>query len=155
MNTTLYRREIEEAAVKHSLDPNVVEAIVMTESSGYADAFRFEPGFWKRYLAKNPTYAGENPRRVSSSYGLMQIMLPVARELGFSGEPELLFLPAVNLDWGCKKFAQLLQWANDDLAKALEAYNGGKGSVGSEATTRYASKVLRRLWEVTAIRKAV
>lgn len=143
--TTLYRREIELAAKEHGLDPNVVEAVVVCESSGNADAFRWEPHFYKKYLAKNPAYAGQIPRRVSSSYGLMQIMLPTARDHGFAAEPEFLFVPGVNLDVGCQVLARLLKWADGDLAKALEAYNGGRGSIGSEATTRYASRVLLTL----------
>lgn len=153
MTTTLYRREIETAAREHGLDPNVIEAIVVVESSGQADAFRFEPGFWKRRLANHPDYAGAIPRRVSSSYGLLQIMYSTAREHGFNAEPEYLFIPHVNLDLGCRVLKGLLKWADGDLAKALEAYNGGKGSVGSEATTRYASKVLNTLWEVHTLRK--
>lgn len=149
--TTLYRREIERAAREHGVDPDVVEAVVLTESSGQADAFRFEPGFYKRYLAKDPEYAGHIPRRVSSSYGLMQVMFSTAKEHGFNAEPEYLFLPHVNLDIGCRVLKGLLRWADGDLAKALEGYNGGQGSIGSEATTRYAAKVLTTL---SAVREA-
>jgi soluble lytic murein transglycosylase-like protein len=143
---TDYRREILQASREHGLDPNLVEAVVVVESSGRTDAFRFEPNFWVKYLQNNPEYQGEIPRRVSSSYGLMQLMLPVARELGLKREPEYLFVPSVNLFFGCKKLGSLIQWAGGDIPKALEAYNGGKGSVGSQATQRYAAKVIRE-WD--------
>ncbi len=143
---TDYRREIIQAAREHGLDTNLVEGVVVVESSGRADAFRFEPNFWTKYLENNPEYKGEIPRRVSSSYGLMQIMLPVARELGFKQQPEYLFVPTVNLYFGCKHLARLVKWAGADIPKALEAYNGGKGSVGSIATQRYAAKVIRE-WD--------
>jgi soluble lytic murein transglycosylase-like protein len=143
---TDYRREILQAAREHGVDPNLVEAMVVVESSGRADAFRFEPNFWVKYLEKNPEYQGEIPRRVSSSYGLMQIMLPVARELGFKQQPEYLFVTTVNLYFGCKLLANLVKWSDSKIPKALEAYNGGKGSVGSIATQRYAAKVIRE-WD--------
>src|SRR5690349_19412236 len=83
-----YRREIEEVARAHALDPDLIEAVVLTESSGRTDAFRHEPDFYRRYLQGKPEWAGTNPRRVASSYGLMQVMYPVAKELGFEGQPE-------------------------------------------------------------------
>lgn len=155
MTTTLYRREIEQAAREHGLDADVVEALVLVESSGQADAFRWEPTFFAKYLATNPAYAGQIPRRIGSSYGLMQIMLSTAREHGFNAEPEFLFLPGVNLDIGCRVLKGLLKWAGGDLAKALEGFNGGKGSIGSEATTRYAAKVLATLLKVREARQGV
>jgi len=54
-------------------------------------------------------------------------MYVVAVELGFTGDPELLFVPRIGLDWGCRKLATLLQWAEGDVVRALAAYNGGKG----------------------------
>lgn len=123
---TDYRHEIETIAMQRGLDPDLVEALVIIESGGHADAFRYEPAFWKRYLQGKPEWADCVPRRVSSSYGLCQVMYPVAKELGFSGVPELLFVPTTNLTWGCLKLSQLLQWANGDEERALCAYNGGK-----------------------------
>ncbi len=146
---TDYRREIIQAAREHGLDPNLVEAVVVVESSGRTDAFRFEPGFYDKYLKNNPDYRGEIPRRVSSSYGLMQVLCPVARELGLKREPEYLFVPTIGLFFGCKKLAQLMTWAGGDIPKALEAYNGGKGSVGSLTTQRYAAKVIREWDRIT------
>jgi soluble lytic murein transglycosylase-like protein len=121
-----FREEIEAVAFRHRLDPNLIEAIVRVESSGLAHAYRFEPGFYQRYLVDNPEYDGGNPRRISASYGLMQIMYPVARELGFDGAPEELFVPLVNLEYGCKKLRELMNWSRDNSSQALAAYNGGK-----------------------------
>lgn len=142
---TEYRQQIQAAAVQWGLDPLLLEAQVIVESSGNADAFRFEQGFWSNYLKGKAEWTGQIARRVSSSYGLMQIMYPVAKEIGFGGKPEELFVPEVNLYWGCKKFKQLLDWANGDVQKALVAYNGGKGSASRSpyppAPARYAVKV--------------
>jgi len=135
---TRYGIEIATAAEKWGLDPLLVEAVVVQESGGNTDAFRFEPNFWNRYLKSNPKYRGLNPRRVSSSYGLMQVMYCRVLEDRIADNdawaPELLFLPENGLDIGCGLLAELLQWAqgktqDQQLATqaALAAYNGGRG----------------------------
>jgi soluble lytic murein transglycosylase-like protein len=159
---TRYRKEIADAAAQFQLDPLLVEAIVLTESSGNTDAFRFEPNFYNRYIKPYKLYAGQNPRRVSSSYGLMQIMLPVAHERGFdkANPPEYLFIPAIGLEFGCKHLRFLLDWAAEfgpltavsdqqKLEAAIASYNGGRG--GNKPTDQplrnasYVRKVLANL----------
>lgn len=140
-----YRAEIEVAASRHGLDPNLVEAIVRCESSGLTHAYRYEDGFFRRYLADNPAYDGANPRRVSSSYGLMQVMYPTAKdELGFTDPPEYLFVPTIGLEAGCQYFSRLLKYTKGDLERAIAAYNGGRGGSRrpfSPAVSLYVSKV--------------
>ncbi len=123
---------IEAAATHHGLPPDLVAAVVLVESSGLTHAYRYEPAYWLRYLAANPLWQHQNPRRVSASYGLMQVMVPTAHALGFRDEPELLFVPTVGLDWGCRELARLCKWAvsfdappETRLRAALAAYNGG------------------------------
>lgn len=143
---TEYRAEIEAAASVARLDPDLVEAVIEIESfGGRADAFRFEPDFYDRYLKGKPEWARWLPRRASSSYGLMQVMFPTARGIGFTGEPEELFVPKVNLYWGCKLLAKLLSWAKGNEAKALAAYNGGQGNWKADKPQAYAAKVLTAL----------
>lgn len=132
--TTRYTAEIDVAAAAAELDPLLVEAVVVQESAGNTDAFRFEPQWWNRYLKRDPKSAGLNPRRVSSSYGLMQVMFPVAAERGYKGTPEGLFVPAVGLQWGCAHLAYLQSWSRTfdvPVAQQLQAmvasYNGGRG----------------------------
>src|SRR5690348_13739676 len=105
---TSYRKEIEAAAAKYALDPDLVEAVVQQESNDWASAFRFEPDFWVRYLQNDPAYAGRNQREVSASYGLMQVMYPTAVDHGFAGQPWELFAPAASLEYGCKHLASLM-----------------------------------------------
>lgn len=133
--STEYRAEIAAASASHALDPTLVEAIVIRESSGLTHAYRFEPLFWGRYLRNSPVWKDANPHRVSASYGLMQVLYISAQELGFADEPEFLFVPSVGLEWGCKKLASLLEWAKgtptatpeDQRLAAIAAYNGGRG----------------------------
>ncbi len=153
---TAYRAEIEAIASQFHLDPDVIEAIVMTESSGKTHAYRFEPGFWQQYMKDKPQYDGANPERVSSSYGLMQVMYPVACELGFSeAAPEYLFVPTIGLHWGCKKFRSLLDWAQQNVDQALAAYNGGKGgnAIAPYRNQAYVDRVRTNLRRIVATTK--
>lgn len=152
---TAYRAEIEAIAAQFHLDPDVIEAIVVTESSGRTHAYRHEPGFWHRYMQHKAEWDGANPERVSSSYGLMQIMFPVAKELGFTETaPEYLFVPTIGLHWGCRKFRSLLDWAQQNVDQALAAFNGGKGGNGAPPyrNAHYVSLVRRNLERIQAER---
>lgn len=145
--STEYRPNIEHAAKAHGIDPDLLEALVLQESSGRADAFRYEPGYYRRYLEGKKEWEKWIPRRVASSYGLTQVLYPTALQYGFNPayEPEMLFLPDINLNLGAKILAALLKKFDGDTDKALQAYNGGVGSVGSPKTRAYANKVLARL----------
>lgn len=131
MASPWYRAQTHDASRRHGLDARLVEAIIRTESSGLANAYRFEPAFWGRYLKDHPLYRHRDPKAVSASYGLMQVMYPVAVENGYTGAPEGLYDVSTNLDIGCKYLAALLRWARVPPTvgrdAAIAAYNGGKG----------------------------
>lgn len=148
---------IQVAARAHQLDPLLVAAVVLQESGANADGFRHERNFWNRYLKRLPEWAGTNPRRVSSSYGLMQVMYPVARERGLAKDvpPERLFEPDVALEFGCRQLRYVMDWVDahfaqipgqDRLRAALASYNGGlQGPNALRPDNRaYADSVLRR-----------
>jgi soluble lytic murein transglycosylase-like protein len=126
MATDWCRPLIRDVSTLHELDPLVIEAMVRVESSGRANAYRYEPAFWTRYLAGHATYKAMNPHRASASYGLMQVMYPTARAHGFRGEPEELFVPRTSLHYGCLVLKDCLAWSQGHLDSALAAYNGGK-----------------------------
>lgn len=155
---TRYWKEIVEAAAVEKLDPLLVESVVVQESGGNTDAFRFERQFYNRYLKAHKLYQGQNPRRISSSYGLMQLMLPVAHERGYdpTHPPEMLFIPEIGLRWGCRHLAYLKEWADTGwpqvpveqrIRATLASYNGGRGSNKPTDTPlrnrSYAEAVLR------------
>lgn len=148
-----YRAEVEAIATRHELPPDLVQAVCMVESSGRTDAFRHEPDFWTRYMAGKPEWDGAIIRRVSSSYGLCQVMYPVALEHGYpkADAPEYLFVPIVGLEYGCRVLAKLLTWAKGDVRAALAAYNGGRGGNrpgGILRNAAYSDKVLAQLGDV-------
>jgi len=142
---TAYGPLIADVARSYGLNARQLEAQVIVESSGYTDAFRYEREFYERYLKGKPEWADWNPRRCSSSYGLLQIMFPVARELGFTREPEFLFVPSIGLDWGAKYLRSLIDWAHGDIERALAAYNGGRGAAMTKPyrTQSYVDDVLK------------
>ena len=149
---TYYTEEIQYAAEGAGLDPTVVTALVLVESSGYTHSYRYEPEFWTGYLADHPKWKDHNPMRVSASYGLMQILYVTAVERGYQGgDPEFLFVPRIGLRWGCKHLRWLLDRADGAIDVALAAYNGGVGGnrlAGKLRNERYADKVLARMGDV-------
>ena len=112
-------------AAAHGLDPVVVCAVAEQESDWNPWAVRFEPAFYKKYTQPmHLTDTEEYTRAIS--FGLMQIMGEVARELGLTA-PFLSILcdPAAGLEYGCRHLANKLRNAGGDVAAALLHYNGG------------------------------
>lgn len=156
-----YMDAIADHARRVGLDPAIVSAICWQESGFNTDGFRYEPDFWNRYLKLNPKYRHLNPRRVSSSYGLMQVMYCRVLEDKLTDNdalpPEHLFVPEFGLRTGCQFFAELLAWAKTKttdpelaLTAAFAAYNGGRG--GNDPSKdkplrngRYAKEVREKL----------
>ena len=105
-------------AGQRGLDPDLVAAIIFEESHGL-------------------------PSRISvvGAVGLMQIM---PRETGFSWRPTAAELldPGVNVYWGTRTVAQVVQQAEGNLSRALAAYNGGWEQEHLRATQFFAGKVL-------------
>jgi len=146
-----FRADVVAAAKSFGLEPKLVGALVMTESGGNQWAWNPEPRYHYLWDVKlhRPFRALTDQEASSSfppddfdairgdadqewwgqkaSWGLMQVMGAVARELGFVG-PYLTELcdPMKNLIIGCRHLEQLMAWANGNAVQALAAYNGGK-----------------------------
>ena len=151
---TAYTAVIETAATAWELDPHLLEALVIAESAGHADAFRFEPLYAQRYRVAE-RYPQWPVRAVAASYGLCQLMFLTAKGLGYVGEPEGLFLPSLNISLGAQYLRACWDWATTfgqpdpvTLQAALCSYNGGRNSNTSPMNPRpsnitYAVKVLK------------
>lgn len=121
--------EINFYANRWDVDPNMIAAFIMKESYNNQYAMRHEPN-WK-YLCNQRDFAEKLKITVgtevicqSSSWGLMQVMGTVARELGFQGHLPMLVEIPLNLSIGVQKFKKLMQ-KYGDLHDAVSAYNQG------------------------------
>lgn len=97
-----YEDLIQEAAVAYKIDPDLIRAVMRTESS-------FNP------LAVSPVGA----------MGLMQLMPALAQELGVENP----FDPRQNVMGGAKYLKQLLDAHGGNLRLTLASYNAGPGNV--------------------------
>jgi soluble lytic murein transglycosylase-like protein len=120
---TLFYPIIFEAAYRYEVDPAMVKAIILAESS-------------------------YNVRAVSNkgAGGLMQLMPITAREMGVKN----IFNPRQNIHAGTAYFKKLLNRYNGNVKLALAAYNAGSGNVKQykgippfKATRTYIEKVLQ------------
>ena len=111
------------AASQYKVDPTLIKAIIMAESS-------------------------YNPKAVSKrgAKGLMQLMPRTAKALGVEDS----FNPEQNIYGGVKYFSQLLNKFNGDHSLALAAYNAGSRKVKKyngippfKATKRYIKNVFK------------
>ena len=99
---TPYAAEIDAAAQKYNLDPNLLRGLIRAESN-------FNP--------RAGSHAG--------AQGLTQLMPGTARSLGVTNP----FDPAQAIAGGAKYLRQQLDRFGGDVRKALAAYNAGPGAV--------------------------
>lgn len=93
---------IREAAAEYELDPDLIRAVMQTESA-------FDPLVVSRAGAE----------------GLMQLMPELAAEMGVSDS----FDPRENIMGGVRYLRRLLDFYDGDLSLALAGYNAGPGNV--------------------------
>lgn len=94
--------EIEIAAVRHNIDPNLIRAVIRAESNYRHDAV---------------SHAG--------AMGLMQLMPGTAASLGVTNP----FDVRQNIDGGTAYLRRMLDMFDQDLDLAIAAYNAGQGAV--------------------------
>jgi hypothetical protein len=93
---------VKETAQKHNVDPNLISAVISTESN------------WNTAAISR-----------KGAQGLMQLVPETAQHFGVFNP----FDPAQNVDAGTRYLSSLLERYNGDLPKALAAYNAGPRAV--------------------------
>lgn len=147
-------------AAKYTLEKTLLLAVAMVESYLDPTAYRYEPGFWE-LIKNNPLWKDRDPKEVSASYGLMQLMYTTAWALGFRGAGEELYDPAVNIDLGAKLIRQTFDsikpeqyfkcWPTEIvLARYNGGYGGNPGPDGGLRNYQYTRKVLAWYWKIKA-----
>lgn len=157
----MYDAIIQNCARIYKVDEKLIRAIISTESSWNPWAIRPERGFWARYMSGIKAIFFRTPEKdeqwltypdlVSMSYGLMQLMLTTAMELGFRFKyPTELLSPEINIKYGClllrKFYDKYYNW-ND----AISAYNQGNNRRNSDGTYKnqvYVDKVNKFMEEI-------
>lgn len=122
-----YEQIVRGHAQNYGLEPELLAAVIYTESKFDADA-----------------------ESESGAIGLMQLLPETAagiatRTGGSKFRTEDLYDPELNVRYGSWYLRHLLQKYDGDLAKALAAYNGGQGNVDRgiqyPETTAYVARV--------------
>lgn len=134
------------------LRKDIVLSMCFVESNFNTYAMRYE-SHWRWHFnvehnasVNNITKDTEHQLQMFS-FGLMQVMGSVARELGFKGPLAKLCIPEIGLKYGCIKLKQQLDRYKGDYDKAISAYNQGtayRTPNGDFRNQHYVDKVLGR-----------
>lgn len=117
-------------AKENDLDPLLVAAVIMAESSGKQWETRYEPNY--RWLHKPELFVPAYDKAAliteeihqKTSWGCMQVMGAVAREWGFKAEMPKLCIWTIGVNYGCKHLRfHLKRWGN--IPDAIAGYNAG------------------------------
>jgi soluble lytic murein transglycosylase-like protein len=120
----MFDNEIATSAQLYNVPETWVRAVIETESSWRPSAFRQETN--------------------DASYGLMQLLYGTAKGLGYTGAPDGLYDPAVNIDLGTKLLGQLRRSYGDDFRRVYSAYNSGRPDLW-QTSTQVATNVAHAL----------
>lgn len=121
------------ASSQFGLDPLLVAAIIQKESSGNPWMTRYEPttdgyvvnlGMYRAISSKLGISQQTEYEAEKHSWGLMQVMGFVARELGYDGLLTRILIPSIGIHLGCMKL-QLLFQKYGDVEKVVSSYNQG------------------------------
>lgn len=123
----------------YGLRPDLLAAQIHAESSGIPTAFRYEHEFFERYILNRASASGYRFGPLAAcSYGLLQIMLETALEMGYDDRPEDLFDAKIGLSWGAKYLRHCLDICGGDYRRALARYNGSGARADAYATRVFA-----------------
>jgi len=151
--------EIREASNQHKLDPLLIAALIIHESSVNQYAMRYEPGwkYWFEVRTLAELVGSSVPTEEvgqATSWGYMQIMGGVCREYGYRGWFPRLCQTKVNLWYGCTYLKRKMTVYNNTL-EAVAAYNAGsvrKTDGGMFTNEKYVDSVMRHYRRLQSIK---
>jgi soluble lytic murein transglycosylase-like protein len=145
---------VKSVAVRFNVDPELVDALVIVESSYNPWALRYEEHFhWltnaELYAINNRITTATETQCQKFSWGLCQIMGGTARSLGFGGPLTKLMDPELNTVYACKYLGKLASKypALDDMIAAYNAGSPRKGDNGAYVNQGYVDKVKKAMAE--------
>ncbi len=138
-------------AEKHEIEVELILAFIQVESNFNPYAHRFE-AHWRYALPEDQqrkfaalcgiTLTTENVDECTS-FGLMQVMGSVARELGYVSNLLHLCEPEIGIHYGCLKLGLNLK-KYPQMTDAVSAYNQGspRMAAGQYANQDYVDKIM-------------
>jgi hypothetical protein len=126
-----WSEEIAVASRTYRIDPDLIAAVINSESNGISDAVSR-----------------------MGAVGLMGVM-PSGPGLEWRPTSEELMDPAENLDWGGAILADVIRQSGGDIYAALAAYAGGWRYANSRVPQEYAARVLNDYGRAVAARSGV
>lgn len=144
-------------AKKYRIDPALLDAIIVTESTYNPWQIRYEPTFVSNvipngFARKNDITIDTEAQLQKFSFGLCQIMGGVARGMGFGGLLTNLLEPGINLALGANLIANLTK-RFPLLDDAIAAYNAGRPNLDADGRYRnqeYVDKVTQTMTRLKA-----
>jgi soluble lytic murein transglycosylase-like protein len=131
---------IKKYSEKYGFNPEIVYGVCMRESTMNPKATRYESGYrWlyhvDQFAKENDITPGVEKRQQMTSFGVMQVMGGVLRELGYKGRlSDILYDAEIQIDYGCRHLAYKIK--KYGLAFGILAYNSGSPSK-DKAGVRY------------------
>jgi soluble lytic murein transglycosylase-like protein len=125
-----YEAEFKYAAMSSKVDAQLLRAICYVESSFKVRAVHYKDG-------------GDN----RPSYGICQLKESTARDMGFEGRIKDLRKPEINIKYAAEYLAFQLERYDNDIGKALTAYNRGSFKRGVDRRNQYVAAVLLAYYE--------
>ena len=130
-----YKAIAQKWAAQTGISPALILAIIDQESDGKEEAERYESAYKPSQTHINAMQRAGVPTEVmKTSYGLMQLMFPVAWGYGARSTMELK-IPDTAIRYGAAHLAMLYKKNGCDVKKTAGAYNG------AGANSKYARDV--------------
>lgn len=142
---------IKEVCDLKRVDPCLISAIISVESNGNTYATRYEPNY--KYVLDIEIHANNNNITSTTelihqktSWGLMQVMGAVARELGFNKNLSELSDPYKSVKYGVEHLVKFIDKYNT-IEDAVSSYNAGapyRDENGEYKNKKYVDKIMER-----------